>query len=291
MDTQRATVFDPDALRSQLSRFGIDGRFYSPLPIPYSPPATLYLCRAHSDFPMKKIVEILADREQLVARSHEILLAKLAEAIQTRGQFTLALAGGSTPKPLYEALAGDDLPTDKIHIFWGDERYVPAEHPDSNQNMARQAWLDRVDFPEGNLHPMPTGAGNPAADAEAHDAELRSFFGVSPGEVPSLDVILLGMGDDAHTASLFPRTEALQVCDRLVTVGNKDGQPRLTFTIPLLNKARCVLFLVAGESKRSALAQVFAPEGDADTYPSRYIRPEGELWWLLDEAAGKSIDN
>jgi 6-phosphogluconolactonase len=102
---------------------------------------------------------------------------------------------------------------------------------------------------------------------------------------------LLGIGDDAHTASLFPHTDALQITDRLVTVGNKDGQPRITFTAPLINHARCVIFLVSGASKQAALAQIFASEADALTYPARLIKPQGELWWLLDEAAGQNLNN
>jgi 6-phosphogluconolactonase len=101
----------------------------------------------------------------------------------------------------------------------------------------------------------------------------------------------LGIGDDAHTSSLFPHTEALQVRDKLVTVGNKDGQPRITFTAPLINHAHCVIFMVAGEGKRPALAQIFAVEADPLTYPSRLIQPEGELWWLLDESAGQDLKN
>ena len=97
------------------------------------------------------------------------------------------------------------------------------------------------------------------------------------------------MGDDGHTASLFPQTAALDVRDRLITVGNKDGQPRLTFTIPLINQAHCVIFIVAGENKRPALAQIMAPEADGKTYPSRFIKPQDELWWLLDQAAGAEI--
>lgn len=116
-----------------------------------------------------------------------------------------------------------------------------------------------------------------------------SFFQVQPGEFPAFDLILLGIGDDGHTASLFPHTEALNVRDRLITVGNKDGQPRITFTAPLINHARCVIFVVAGASKRPALAQVFAPTADDQTYPSRLIQPQGELWWLLDEAAGLEL--
>jgi 6-phosphogluconolactonase len=240
---------------------------------------------------MQKFVEILPERTALIERGLSLVLAKLQAAIQSRGQFTLALAGGNTPKPLYEAMSTQSLPWENIQIFWGDERYVPADHPDSNQRMARQTWLDKVNLPESNIHPMLTEAGNPQVDAERHEAELRRFFGLSAGEFPIFDVILLGIGDDGHTASLFPHTEALQVRDRLVTVGNKDGQPRLTFTVPLINHARCVVFLVEGENKRSALKQIFAPEADEMNYPARLIQPQGELWWLLDRSAGAEIES
>ncbi|HIK30788.1 MAG TPA: 6-phosphogluconolactonase [Oscillatoriales cyanobacterium M59_W2019_021] len=235
-------------------------------------------------------IEILADKTALVDRAKELVLAQIETTLAERDRFTIALSGGSTPKPLYEALAAEDLPWEKIHVFWGDERYVPPTHPDSNEKMAREAWLDRVAIPPENIHPMPTGAGDPAIDAQTHDLELQAFFGLSDGEFPRFDVMLLGMGDDGHTASLFPHTEALQVCDRLVTVGNKDGQPRITLTIPVLNRSRCILFLVAGANKQTALREVFAPEGDSQSYPSRFIQPQdGELFWLLDEAAGGFI--
>src|SRR4028119_393187 len=238
---------------------------------------------------MKKIVEVLANREELINRSLGIVLSKIHAAIAERGVCTIAAAGGSPPEPRYRALSGQDLPWDKIHVFWGDERYVPPEHPDSNQKMARLAWLDRVNIPASNIHPMPTGADDPAADALAHQIELQQFFKVSDGEFPAFDIILLGIGDDAHTASLFPGTAALQVRDALVTVGNKDGQPRIPFTVPLINRARCVIFIVAGASKQPAPAQIFAPAADEMTYPARLVQPEGELWWLLDAAAGSSV--
>lgn len=238
---------------------------------------------------MKKIVEVLPDKTALIKRSLEIVEEKLQTAIDTQGRATIALAGGGTPKPLYEALAVSNLPWDKIHVFWGDERYVSAEHPDSNQGMARQAWLNKVDIPAANIHPMPTSGTNPAADAAQHQTELQDFFGTPAGAFPAFDVILLGIGDDAHTASLFPHTDALQVQDQLVTVGNKDGQPRITFTAPLINQAHCVIFLVAGSSKRPALAQIFAPVADPMIYPSRLIQPQGELWWLLDQSAGQGL--
>jgi 6-phosphogluconolactonase len=238
---------------------------------------------------MIKNVEVLPDKAALVQRSLELVLEKLQSAIAERGMASIALSGGSTPKPLYEALAEQDLPWEKLHIFWGDERYVPADHPDSNEGMARAAWLNKVPIPAANIHPMPTNEADPTAAAQRHEQELQQIFQISPGEVPSLDVILLGMGDDGHTASLFPHTEALQVRDRLITVGNKEGQPRITFTAPLINQARCVVFIVAGASKRPALTQVFASEADESNYPSRLIQPQGELWWLLDQAAGEGI--
>jgi 6-phosphogluconolactonase len=238
---------------------------------------------------MNKIVEVLPDKASLLKRSLEVVLSKMQAAIQEHGRCAIALAGGGTPKPLYESLSTQDLPWEKVHVFWGDERYVPADHPDSNQGMARSAWLDKVDIPAANIHPMPTDGATPAADAEKHEAQLREFFETPVGEFPHFDVILLGIGDDAHTASLFPHTDALQVKDRLVTVGNKDGQPRITFTAPLINHAHCVIFLVAGASKRPALAQIFAPDADDLTYPARLIQPQGELWWLLDESAGQEL--
>lgn len=238
---------------------------------------------------MQKNVEVLPDRGALIQRALEVILDKIQTAIAERDRFTIALAGGSTPKPLYEAIATQPLPWEKIHVFWGDERYVSADDPESNQRMARLAWLDKVPIPADNIHPIPTSAADPAVDAQKHDAELQEFFEVLTGEFPSFDLILLGIGDDAHTASLFPHTDALQVRDRMVTVGNKDGQPRITFTVPLINHARCVMFLITGAGKQPALAQIFAPTADDMTYPARLIQPTGELWWLLDEPAGREL--
>lgn len=235
---------------------------------------------------MNQNIEVLSDRAAAIERSLNLVMSKIKAAIASRDLCTIALSGGSTPKALYAALAQQNLPWEKIHVFWGDERYVSADCPESNQRMAREAWLFQVNIPDRNIHPMPTDAVDPAADAQKCERQIQEFFGVTAGEIPVFDIILLGMGDDGHTASLFPHTEALQVCDRLVTVGNKDGQPRITFTVPLINQARCVIFIVAGASKKDALAQVFAPQADCNTYPSRLIRPQtGELWWLLDRAA------
>lgn len=235
---------------------------------------------------MNRTIEVASDRQGVIDKALEIVLHKATEAIATRDNFTIALSGGSTPKPLYEAIAALDLPWDKINVFWGDERYVPADHPDSNQRMARLAWLDRVPIPARNIHAMATTFTDPVVAATTHEEDLKQFFALKEGEIPVFDVVLLGIGDDAHTASLFPHTEALQVSDRLVTVGSKDGQPRLTFTVPVLNRARCTIFMVTGTSKQPALEAIFAPTGDDFSYPARLVRPQGEVWWLLDRDAG-----
>ena len=238
---------------------------------------------------MQKFVEIQENKTALIQRSLELVLTKLQTALELRQTASIVLSGGSTPKPLYEALSSQNLPWEKIHVFWGDERYVPPNHPDSNQLMARQAWLDRVDIPESNIHPMPTASGNPSVDAEQYAAEVKEFFQLAEGEIPVFDLVLLGMGDDGHTASLFPYTDALTISDRVITVGNKDGQPRLTFTASTINQARCVLFIVAGENKRPALKEIFAPQADEKMYPARLIQPQGELWWLLDHSAAAEL--
>lgn len=238
---------------------------------------------------MPQQVEILADKKSLLARALMIVTAKIKATLAVQEKCTIALAGGNTPKPLYEAIAQESLPWDRIQIFWGDERYVSPDDPQSNQKMAREVWLNKVNFPEANIYPIPTNSENPALDAEKYETELLNSFGLSQGEIPRFSLILLGMGNDGHTASLFPNTQALTVSDRLITVGDKDGEPRLTFTLPLINQAACVVFLVTGINKQEALEQIFAPDGDGRLYPARLIQPQGELWWLLDQEAGANL--
>lgn len=237
---------------------------------------------------MTKYLEILDDKTELIKRALRIVTGRIEEAIALRDTCTIALAGGSTPKPLYEKLAQQALPWEKIHIFWGDERYVPADHPDSNERMTREAWLNHVPIPESNIHPIPTAANTPQQDADNYNTTLRKFF----GEIvwPAFDIVLLGMGDDGHTASLFPHTEALAVGDRLVTVGEKQGEPRITLTVPLINAAHNIIFLVAGQNKQDALQKIFHSDADGLSYPSKLISPnQGVLWWLLDAAAGDRL--
>ncbi len=231
-------------------------------------------------------IEIHPDRQALVHRALALVKERIQAAIAARGTCAIALAGGSTPKPLYEALAEADLPWAQLQVFWGDERYVPVSDPSSNAGMAKTAWLDRVAIPTEQIHIMPTHFEQVADAAETYDQTVQRALNSTH---PAFDIVLLGMGDDGHTASLFPHTAALQVSDRLITVGEKSGEPRLTFTAPLINRSRCVVFMVSGRNKQTALTEVFAPEADDNTFPARKIRPEGELWWLLDADAGEPI--
>jgi 6-phosphogluconolactonase len=238
---------------------------------------------------MTQTVSIYPDRQATIEAALTLMVDRIRMAVDQRQSCSIALSGGSTPQPLYAALAHSDLPWERIHIFWGDERYVAPTHPDSNYGMTQRVWLDLVPIPAQNVHPMPTDFPDPHMAAADYDRQIAAHFGLAAGEFPAFDLILLGMGDDGHTASLFPHTAALSVVDRMVTVGDKDGQPRLTFTFPLIDRARTTIFLVAGASKQAALDQVFAPTGDAHAYPSRGIVPEGELLWLLDAAAGDKL--
>lgn len=238
---------------------------------------------------MTASVEIAATPSELTRLASDRLVALIQQQLAHQDRFRLALAGGNTPKPVYEALAQADLPWERLEIFWGDERFVPPTHPESNQRMARLAWLDRVPIPAENIYPMPTEGDDPEHCAQQYEADLQRAFGLAAGEWPLFDLILLGLGDDGHTASLFPHTAALQVQDRLVTVGDRQGQPRLTLTVPVLNAARQVWFLVAGASKVEALGHIFAPEDDAQTWPARLVHPQGDLLWLLDAAAASGL--
>jgi 6-phosphogluconolactonase len=238
---------------------------------------------------MKAQIEVFPDSTILIERSIDFLVNKITTTLSTSPQCNIVLAGGNTPKPVYQGLSQQSLPWEKLHIFWGDERYVPSDHPDSNYRMAKEAWLDHVPIPAGNIHPMPTKANDPALDANTYENTIKSLFSPINDGFPQFDIILLGMGDDGHTASLFPHTESLKIDDRLVTVGEKNHEPRLTMTIPLINRAHCVLFLVTGANKQKALSEIWSPTGDNYTYPARFIQPIGELHWFFDHTAGKNF--
>lgn len=236
--------------------------------------------------PAEQRIEVLPDLESLSQRALEITVEQMELALAERGRFNIALAGGSTPKSLYERISQESLPWAEFHVFWGDERYVPSDHPDSNEGMARRAWLDHIPIPPEQIYPMPTALPDPHQAANQYHQDICAYFHGLGSDKPVFDLVLLGMGPDGHTASLFPHTPALNVTDQFVTVGEKEGQPRLTLTVPVINQARCVLFLVAGANKQAALGQVLTGTGDPETYPARLIQPDETLIWLLDHEAG-----
>ncbi|HKV38095.1 MAG TPA: 6-phosphogluconolactonase [Blastocatellia bacterium] len=241
----------------------------------------------------KTRVLLCAGPEELaLTAAHEFVRLAL-DAIGSEGRFAVALSGGSTPKATFSLLAGppfvSKIPWDRIYIFWSDERTVPPGHPDSNYRMANESLISRVPIPSGNVHRM-LGENDPDKAAEAYSSELESFFGLG---LPRFDLVMLGMGDEGHTASLFPYTEALKESRRSV-VSNyvpKLATNRLTFSAPAINSARNVTFLIAGAAKASALKEVIEGAPNAGLYPSQLIDPQdGTLTWMLDRAAAARLD-
>jgi 6-phosphogluconolactonase len=215
-----------------------------------------------------------------------------AGAVAARGVFRVALSGGSTPKGLYSLLAADDalrsaIAWDRAELFWSDERHVPPDHPESNYRMAQDSLLSRVPVRGDRVHRVRAEQPDAAVAAIAYEVEIRRTFD-SYGEVPRFDLILLGLGADGHTASLFPGTPALAEGSRLVTAHHVEtlGADRITMTFPLLNAARLIMFVVAGPDKAAAVRAVLQPDPHAPALPAGLVQPQdGELVWVLDRAA------
>jgi 6-phosphogluconolactonase len=216
-------------------------------------------------------------------------------AIAERGWFRAALSGGNTPRSVYALLAQEyrsSLAWENIQIFFGDERHAPPDHPDSNYRMANEALLSRVPLPEQNVHRVRTEFG-PESAAKDYEAQLRAAFDLKPDELPRFDLILLGLGDDGHTASLFPQTAALHETARLVVPNwvEKLNTFRITLTFPVLNYAAEDLFLVSGEGKALILKEVLSSTG-AGEFPAQRVRPErGRMLWLIDQDAARLVPN
>ena len=232
------------------------------------------------------------DAHGLAHAAAEHFMAIASEAIAARGRFSVALAGGSTPRPLYEHLAtgklASQLPWSSVHVFWGDERCVPPDHPDGNYAMAREALLDHVPIPPPNVHRI-RGEMDPTEAAVVYERTLRQFFVPGPEpEMVTFDLVLLGMGTDGHTASLFPGSDLLDEQRRWVAAHHADQARgwRVTLTPVAINAARHVTFLVCGAAKAEILRQVLAGARQPDPLPAQVIAPKsGELLWLMDSAA------
>ena len=246
---------------------------------------------------MTSSVEIrtLTTPQELFAAAAEEVVRTANEAVAKRGRFTIALSGGSTPKNLYNLLATNArtaLPWDRMFFFWGDERYVPPNDPDSNYHMADEIMLSKIPVAPGNVFRIRIENPDAAAVAENYEQTLRKFFELQPEQVPIFDLILLGMGPDGHTASLFPGTAALKEKSRLVVANwvEKMKTHRITLTLPVLNAARCVTFLVSGTDKASVLHTVLEENVPGEQYPSKLVKPsDGKLIWLLDRAAASQL--
>ena len=226
----------------------------------------------------------------------EHFVKKAKEAIQQRGRFLAVLNGGGTPLKAYRLLAQEPLKSKidwaKVHLFWGDERHVPHDDAGSNFYQAREALLDHVNIPAENLHPMPTQL-SPDKTVDAYRQTLDSFAEPSQNQV-RFDLVLLGLGDDGHTASLFLGQSALWINPVITTEGDYQGRPstRLTLTPIVINQAREIVFMVSGASKADALANALGKEKDITRFPSQAIAPtNGVLRWMVDDDVAKHISS
>ena len=251
---------------------------------------------------LRHAIEVVPDAESLATRAAEWLIEQIAHAIAKRGRAVIALSGGSTPRALYERLSKhpwcDRVQWHLLHVFWGDERFVAADDPASNARMAREALLDRVDMPASHVYAIPLDEDSSSDDVDAaltraqqaaalYETTLHAFHGGTrlDDSRPFFDVVLLGLGEDGHTASLFPGTDALEERTHWVAAvktANATAPIRITLTYPILESTHAVAFLVAGEAKRDIARRVL--DGD-ESLPAARVHPLGGTLWIMDESA------
>lgn len=247
--------------------------------------------------PRSPSVEIAADPAALAGRGAALFLASSRASTATRGAFCVCLAGGSTPRRLYEKLAeetrtaADPFPWERTHVFWGDERAVPPDHAESNYRMANEALVSRVPIPRANIHRIRGEEPDPHRAATIYEAEMSEAFAVDRGEVPRFDLILLGLGADGHTASLFPRSPALESASLVSAVWVEHlSTYRITLTPRVINHAARIVFLVSGADKAMALKSVLEGTLDPARFPAQAVQPvDGEVLWLADAAAASLL--
>lgn len=246
---------------------------------------------------MTRMVEVVADADELARSVAQLIVAHSKVAISRSGLFTIALSGGSTPKRLYELMADPNevfrsqLNWSKTHFFWTDERQVPPDHAESNYHMAYEAMLAHVPVPASNLHRVLSEETDPLQAARDYESQLQTFFSLETGQLPRFDLVLLGLGTDGHTASLFPGSELLQEKQQLVGAAwiEKLKSYRFTLTLPVLNNASTIAFLVSGAEKANVLHQVLQQTSHA--LPAQLINPtSGSLVWFVDKAAAINPD-
>lgn len=230
---------------------------------------------------------IARDGADLARQAAETIASSLDLALAQRDRAQLALAGGSTPRACYEKLGAEHLPWDRIDVLLGDERWVPADHPDSNARMIEASLRQQPAARKARFHPVPTEATSVQEGCRLYEDLLKRLC---PGDPPTLDLVLLGLGDDGHTASLFPGTTAAANRTDLVTSGEGKGLVRVTMTAPLLSAARQVLFLVSGTGKQQALKRLLDPQESPQRTPARLVQPQSTVLVLADQAAAEGLD-
>jgi len=233
----------------------------------------------------------LFDDQLVLART---LAENLAQWLNGRGRTHIALSGGSTPKLLFRELAERykaRIAWDMVHLYWGDERCVPPDHPESNYGTVRKLLLEHISIPPENVHRI-RGEAEPEAEAQRYEKELRGSLPGDAGGWPVFDLILLGMGGDGHTASIFPDQLELLHADGVCATARhpESGQRRITLTGPVLNRGRHVAFLVTGSGKADRIHEILGHLDERHLYPAGYIHPAGKLSWWLDEAAAARLD-
>ncbi|MBI5933693.1 MAG: 6-phosphogluconolactonase [Chloroflexi bacterium] len=239
---------------------------------------------------MKPTIRIFKEANELSRAAAELFVALATQAIRERGRFLVALSGGSAPMGLYRLLARKPIDWTRVHIFWGDERLVPPENPESNYGQAREVLLKHIPIPSENIHRVATELESDAAAADY--ARVLKEFAAPNLDWPRFDLVLLGMGEDGHTASLFPGSP-VDVTEPVIAVtANYQGRPaqRVTLTPLVFNDARQALFLVAGANKAVSLRGVFDDYNSSELIPAKRIQPtEGQVTWMVDEAAGSAL--
>jgi len=243
--------------------------------------------------PSTRAIEVLATAADLFHAAAEEFIRAARTAIGACGRFTVALAGGSTPKGLYSLLATNyaNFAWNRVFLFFGDERHVPPTDPESNYRMANESFITKIAIPAENVFRVPAENSDASAAALDYENQLRRFFELKPGEFPRFDLILLGMGPDGHTASLFPDSPALdeKTCLVIANWVAKFNSNRITFTFPVLNRAAEVMFLASGADKADMVRQVLEAK-NAPLLPSQRVQPtDGQLLWMLDEAAAAKL--
>lgn len=239
----------------------------------------------------------IVDTEALSHTAAEVIVRNIRVKLKVKDFFTLVLSGGSTPEDTFTLLATDasfrfHVRWEKVHFFWGDERHVPPDHAESNYRIAKEIMLSKLPVPKENIHRIMAEHPDANNAAKLYEEELREFFKLGSGQLPRFDCLLLGMGKDGHTASLFPGTDAIHEKTHLVVANWVEQLQtfRITLTLPVLNNADFVIFIVGGKEKAQMLKRVLEVREKANPFPAQLIKPtRGKLLWLIDWAAASQL--